>query len=117
MERSGSIGSAWRAMFVIGVLPALLSLFVFKKLKEPERWKAAASKHDTEAEEGLAAEPKLGSLRELFGDPSFVVVGFPSSVAYEGEVGALARERPDHIGGLAGGQSRFELVAPMEVPR
>ena len=43
-EKSGVIGSAWRAMFVVGVLPALLSLFIFKKLKEPEKWKAANAK-------------------------------------------------------------------------
>src|SRR4051794_18886013 len=88
MERSGSIGSAWRWMFVIGVLPALLSLFVFKKLKEPERWKAAASKHDTQTEEGLAAEPKLGSLGELFGDPRWrrnTIVGM--LLAFSGVVG------------------------------
>jgi MFS family permease len=88
MERSGSIGSAWRAMFVIGVLPALLSLFIFHRLKEPEAWKAAAARRETDAEEGLAAEPKLGSLRELFGDPRWrrnTIVGM--LLAFAGVVG------------------------------
>src|SRR3954465_519249 len=44
LEESGAVGSAWRAMFVVGVLPALLSLFIFKKLKEPEKRKAANAK-------------------------------------------------------------------------
>lgn len=34
----------WRVMFVVGTLPALLCLFIFKKLKEPERWRAAAER-------------------------------------------------------------------------
>src|SRR4051812_46559686 len=37
---------------------------------------------------------------ELFADPSLVAVGFPSSVAYERQIGALARERPNDVGGL-----------------
>jgi MFS transporter, SHS family, lactate transporter len=34
----------WRAMFFIGVIPALLTLFILSKVKESEVWKAAASK-------------------------------------------------------------------------
>jgi MFS family permease len=45
-------------MFVIGTLPALLAIVVFKKLKEPESWTRAR-----------AGGVKLGSIRELFGDP------------------------------------------------
>src|SRR5262249_4601064 len=46
LQQSGAIGSAWRAMFVVGVLPALLVLPIFRRLKEPERWKQAASRSD-----------------------------------------------------------------------
>jgi MFS family permease len=90
MEETGAIGSAWRAMFVIGVLPALLSLFILKRLKEPERWRAAA-KQAHEADESptaAAAEPKLGSLAELFGDPRWrrnTIVGM--LLAFAGVVG------------------------------
>src|SRR5689334_7837238 len=42
LEASGSIGSAWRWMFVIGAVPALLALAIRARLKEPEKWKAAA---------------------------------------------------------------------------
>jgi MFS family permease len=43
LEEAGAVGSAWRYMFVIGTLPALLSLVIFRRLKEPERWKAAVA--------------------------------------------------------------------------
>jgi MFS family permease len=44
-------------MFVVGALPALLSLFVFWRLKEPERWRMLAAKH------GMAER-----LRSYFGE-------------------------------------------------
>src|SRR3954447_8261542 len=89
MERSGSIGSAWRAMFLIGVLPALLSLFIFKKLKEPEKWKAANAKRLADRESGLAGDGhRLGSIGELFSDPRWrknTIVGM--LLAFSGVVG------------------------------
>ena len=42
MQTAGDIDSAWRAMFLVGSLPALLCIVVFKKLKEPERWQREA---------------------------------------------------------------------------
>lgn len=55
--------SAWRAMFVIGALPAVLALVVRWRLREPERWQQASH-------EGAIAQ-KLGSYRELFGHPTW----------------------------------------------
>ncbi len=64
LERSGAIESAWRAMFVIGVLPALVSLLVFRKLKEPETWvRARAAEKEAEAS---GAEVQKSSFRKLF---------------------------------------------------
>ena len=54
-------GGTWRWMFLIGVLPAALSVVVIRYLHEPEAWKKA-----TESAEDKA---KAGSLRELFGTP------------------------------------------------
>ncbi|MBX9789389.1 MAG: MFS transporter [Pirellulales bacterium] len=54
-------GWGWRWMFVVGTGPALLALVIRRRLKEPERWQAAAH-------EG-AVTRQLGSFAELFGDP------------------------------------------------
>jgi MFS family permease len=51
---------AWRIMFVVGILPALLCIVIRRRLKEPERWEKTAH-------EGALRE-KLGSYAELFGD-------------------------------------------------
>jgi MFS family permease len=69
VEETGAIGSAWRWMFVIGTLPALLAIVVRARLREPDRWKAAARAEGDDAVAG--ATPQLGSLRELFGDPTW----------------------------------------------
>ncbi|MEJ7639501.1 MAG: MFS transporter [Singulisphaera sp.] len=58
LEQSGAIDSAWRAMFVIGVLPALLVIVVFRYLHEPERWQKAA---EAELAPTPGQEAKLGS--------------------------------------------------------
>jgi MFS family permease len=85
LQREGVFGSAaglrpWQIMFLIGTLPALLTLFIMRRLREPERWKAVA------AEE--AVHRQLGSLRELFGDPVLrrnTIVGM--LLAFAGVVG------------------------------
>jgi MFS family permease len=70
LERGGQLSNlmmfgtelkAWRLMFVIGIVPALLVIVIRARLKEPERWtKSVAS--------GEKAR-KAGSYGELFGDP------------------------------------------------
>jgi MFS family permease len=83
-EQSGAISSAWRLMFLIGLAPAALAIPIFLRLKEPERWKAAAR----EEEVAGASKPKLGSLSELFGDPTLrrnTLVGMV--LAFAGVVG------------------------------
>jgi MFS family permease len=60
LEQSGTIASAWRSMFLIGALPAMLAIVVFRKLKEPEQWQAARAARGPE---------QLGSVKELFSDP------------------------------------------------
>lgn len=52
--------TAWRLMFIIGTLPALLALLIRRRLKEPERWQEVAEH---------AKGKKLGSYQELLGDP------------------------------------------------
>ncbi|ASV76148.1 Major facilitator superfamily (MFS) transport protein [Thermogutta terrifontis] len=64
---AGYISSqTWRWMFGVGILPAVLIVFIMLWLKEPERWKQAVA-------EGKAGKQKAGSLVELFGDPRWRV--------------------------------------------
>jgi MFS family permease len=63
LEESGKINDAWKYMFLIGTVPALLCFVIFRHLKEPERWKAMKK---ASLESG--GKQKLGSLKELFGD-------------------------------------------------
>ena len=60
LEERGAVGSAWRIMFVIGALPALLAILIRRRLKEPEKWQAAS---------GEQLKKQLGSYSELFGNP------------------------------------------------
>jgi MFS family permease len=54
-------GSAWRWMFLVGILPSLLVILIVRKLREPEAWRRAVAV--------APGERKAGSLKELFGDP------------------------------------------------
>jgi MFS family permease len=45
LARAGVIAESWRIMFVVGAVPAFLAVFVFWRLKEPERWKVAAAQY------------------------------------------------------------------------
>jgi MFS family permease len=65
LEESGAIGSAWRWMFVIGAVPALLAVVIRSRLKEPERWTAA------KAAEQRAGTKALGSYEQLFGNANW----------------------------------------------
>lgn len=82
------ISSAWRTTFVVGVVPALLSLFIFKKLQEPEKWKAARDKRLADKAAGLTDDHFLSPFAELFRDPRWrrnTLVGM--LLAFSGVVG------------------------------
>jgi MFS family permease len=88
LEETGVIGSAWRAMFLVGFAPALLAIPIFLRLKEPERWKAVAREGEPELAGDSSRTYKLGSLAELFGDPRWrrnTIVGMV--LAFSGVVG------------------------------
>jgi MFS family permease len=71
---------AWRIMFVVGAAPAVLAVLVMRKLREPERWQAVAV--------GDELHRRLGSLRELFGDPRWRRHAFVGlALAFAGVVG------------------------------
>jgi MFS family permease len=45
LARAEVIGESWRLMFVVGTFPALLAVFVFMRLEEPERWRQVAAQY------------------------------------------------------------------------
>jgi MFS family permease len=108
MEATGAIGSAWRATFLIGVLPAMLSLLVFRKLKEPESW--VRVREADRAAEAAGRETKLSSFRKLFrevealfGDPRWrknaivgMLLGFSGVVGLWG-IGFFSPELTDPV--------------------
>jgi MFS family permease len=60
-----SVGlNAWRVLFLIGIFPAVLVVFIQRRLKEPASW--------VQARDAAAAGvgKKLGSYGELFGEPT-----------------------------------------------
>lgn len=63
MEAAGALGEwkPWRFMFVIGALPALLTLLIRRRLKEPERWQQMKA--------NLKPGQKIGSMIEMLTDP------------------------------------------------
>jgi MFS family permease len=77
LEQAGTIASSWRAMFMVGTLPAFLCLFIMRRLEEPAAWRLAAN-------EGV----RRGSIRELFATPRWrrnAIVGM--LLAFSGVVG------------------------------
>ncbi|MCX7011143.1 MAG: MFS transporter [Candidatus Sumerlaeota bacterium] len=58
-----AVGAQWRYAYALGVAPALLTVWVMARIREPEMWTQA----EAAAETGKAAP--AGSFRELFGDP------------------------------------------------
>lgn len=77
LEETGVLGNlggwpAWRWMFVVGAVPALLVVVVRRKLREPDRW-VQLKQNQTAAE-----AKKLGDYGELFGNPNWRL---PASIA------------------------------------
>lgn len=62
---------AWRLMFLVGVVPALIFVCLMGSVKEPDTWIAAKEAARKAAREGTPSETpgvKLGSWRELLGE-------------------------------------------------
>jgi len=55
------VGTQWRWAYLIGVLPALLVVWVRMSIREPDAWRQAKA----------ANREQMGSFRELFRDPSY----------------------------------------------
>ncbi len=87
-EETGAVAGAWRWMFVIGLAPALLVVLIRRRLKEPEKWKAATRADDADL---AAPGSRAGSISDLFGDPRWrknaivgMILGFSGVVGLWG---------------------------------
>jgi len=77
LQQAGMVTSAWRWMFAVGGLPALLCVWIARRLHEPEQWQKAR-----------LDKTKLGSMGDLFSDPRWrrhAIVGL--LLAFSGVVG------------------------------
>jgi len=77
------LGWGWRGLYYLGAIPALIAVFVFWRLKEPERWVAAKA-----AAAGTQTAKSFGRLSDLFTDPKWrrnTLVGLGLAVA--GQIG------------------------------
>lgn len=62
LDVAKSVGlNAWRVLFLIGLIPALLVIFIQRRLREPESWVQAKAAADA------GTGKKLGSYGDLFG--------------------------------------------------
>jgi len=52
-------GYGWRALFVVGILPAFLTFYILRKVKEPDRW---AQVHQQDLASGAMPLVRLGEL-------------------------------------------------------
>lgn len=77
------LGWGWRGLYYIGALPALIAVFVFSRLKEPERWVAAKA-----AAVRTQSTRHFGRISDLFTDPRWrrhTLVGLGLAIA--GQIG------------------------------
>ncbi len=60
-----AVGAQWRYAYVVSIIPALLVVWVWTSVKEPESWILASQKAAASGAPGAPGREKLGSLREL----------------------------------------------------
>lgn len=60
---SDGLGWGWRGLYYIGAVPGVVAVFIFWRLKEPEKWVAAKKALQT------SGGKKFGRIRDLFDDP------------------------------------------------
>jgi MFS family permease len=61
-----AVGAHWRGAYLIGIIPALLVLWVRSAVREPERWREAGARGE-----------RMGSLLDLFGERQWAVRAIP----------------------------------------
>jgi uncharacterized repeat protein (TIGR01451 family) len=93
---------SWRWMFLVGAVPALLTIFIRLFVPESERWKESVSQKTSKP------------IREIFSGellkPTLLAIAF-ASVALIGTWGAVSGFLPVWVDKLAGGDATLEVTA------
>lgn len=90
----GNFGGDWRLVFLVGTLPALLVVWIWKSVKEPDKWVQARAK----AEAGGELQKEFGAMSELLRDPALrrnTLIGATLGVVGVGGVWGIAFWSPD----------------------
>jgi MFS family permease len=101
----------WRALFLIGALPAFLCVFMQFRLKEPEKWVKAR-------EAGRATGVKFGSYSSLFGEARWrkpALLGMFLCVSGVVGLWGVGFFSPELVGDVIGKALKAENVPPDQI--
>ncbi len=104
-------GDAWKYMFLIGALPAFLSVFIQLRLKEPEKWIQARAASRT-------GGAKLGSYGSLFGEARWrtpALLGMMLCVAGVIGLWGIGFFSPELVGDVIGNSLKAKGLPDAEV--
>lgn len=104
--------NAWRWMFVIGALPALLCVFIQMRLKEPEAWVKAR-------QEGRQTGVRFGSYASLFGESRWrkpALLGMLLCIAGIVGLWGVGFFSPELVGDVIGRILKSQNVSPAQLP-
>ncbi len=91
---------SWRYVFVVGAVPALLVIWVYAGVKEPERWQRAREKAA-----GDKAKKEMGAIADMFRDPVLcrnTIAGVLLATAGVAGVWGVGFFLPDLVGTVLG---------------
>jgi MFS family permease len=108
---------AWRTMYLIGVLPALLTLWIRRSIPESQRWERANERRKAAQQAGVATAGKNPTLTRftlagLFADPAIrgrTIVAFLMATASAVGFWGISTWVPPYVGSLA---AKAGLAAP-----
>lgn len=105
-------GSAWSKLFLIGALPAFLTVFIIGRVKEPEKWVKAK-------EAGKLTGVQFGSYRALLGHPRWrknAILGLLMCVSAVIGLWGIGFFSPELINDVMGRALAAEGIPPEKQP-
>jgi MFS family permease len=106
--------AGWRLLFLVGVLPALLVVLIFMRLREPETWLRARQEAKAGGGKPDELHKQLGDLREIFRDPRWryhTIIGMTLGMAGQIGLWGIGFWTPELIRGSLLEQRRSEVKA------